>query len=148
MSRRRYQRRSSSNGMGLVCLVAGLALVAVMGVTILGESKTKPPRAKKVVVAVPEPVAPIATPAPEPAPVKLGPILTWKRQLRAAEKQLPALKQKMRGPGFEEARVELLSEINDVRDEIGALLDEQPSHDAANRLWDRTLKLLAALRKL
>ena len=146
VSRRRVQPRGSSAGL----IVAVVALVGVMGVVIVrtGERKRQRRVRPEVSSVVVEPIAPEPVAQLEPTPTPRSPVRAIRDAVRKIEKQLPDLKRTERGPGFEEKRIALLSGISDARDQVGAYLDDHPSDDAANALWDRVLKLYVALKKI
>ena len=130
----------------MACFAAAVALAAVMGVTLREE-----PAARRPAAPAPAPVRSVAPvvhlpEAPEVRPTH--PLDVLAKAVRDAEKRTPAIKQIERGPGFDAARIELLSEVANARDELGRWLDAHPSDDRANRLWDRVLRLFVALRKI
>ena len=132
--------------MGLVCVVAGLALAAVMGVSVFRRGKTR--RRVPQEAYVPEPRYEPDLARPPAPPPSSKPLDVLAREVREVEKEMPGLRRISRGRGFEEARVELLSRISAARDQLGAYLDEHPDSDRASRMWDQVLRLYVALKKL
>lgn len=110
-----------------------------------------PTTARAAPELVPAPKPTVSKPAPKPprpivrAPSPLDRVAGTIRRVR---KLAPALKQEVRGEGFEEAQIELLSQLCDARDVLNEILDANPGHARANDLWDRLQELLAAIRKL
>lgn len=144
--RRTARRKPASSGTGLACFVAAVALAAVMGVTLRQEpapqrtAAPKAPPARIVPRVVQEPQQPSVRPA--------HPLDVLAKTVRDAERRTPGIKQLERGPVFDKARLELVSQVAEARDELGTWLDAHPSDDRANRLWDRVLRLFVALRKI
>jgi len=132
--------------MGVVCVVAGLALAAVMGVSVLRREKTPRRVPQEAYVPAPRYEPDLAKPTAPPQPGK--PLDVLAREVREVEKEMPVLRRTSRGPGFEVLRVELLSRISGARDQLGAYLDEHPDSGRANRMWDQVLRLYVALKKL
>ncbi len=117
-----------------------------MGVTLREE-----PAPRRTAAPRPEPArsAPRVVEAPQAPVVRTAhPLDVLAKRVRDAERRTPGIKRLERGPAFDEARIELLSQVSDARDQLGTWLDAHPSDDRANRLWDRVLKLYVALKKI
>jgi hypothetical protein len=107
-------------------------------------------------VAPPPPAPPpprpvVVKPSPPPAPPPPRERTRLERvadTLREVRKEAPALKRMDRGPGFDAARIDVLSRLSDARDLLNGVLDENPDHRRGNELWDRLQELMAAFRKL
>ncbi len=152
-SRRRRRRssrtsRRSSNGTTTLCLVAAVLLVAVMGVTI--QSRKRDAQAAEAAPA-PPPAPVVAQVAPEPAPAPRAPAPLVKAitdVVRNAEKQTKSLRAEKRGTRFTRIQTDAMAALSTARGELGAWLDEHPSDDRANKLWDRLQRVYITLKKL
>jgi hypothetical protein len=147
---RRPQRRSSSKVIGPAIALAALALVGVMGVTVLS-SRTEVRR-----------TAPAPTPelrAPQQAgftahvrPMIAAPQLSHMDRLegilKEVERKMPSLRKATRGKDFEPLRVGLLAQVSEARGQLADYMDAHPGDDRANRLWDRAMRTYVALKKL
>jgi hypothetical protein len=101
---------------------------------------------------VPPPTPP-PVPSPEPAPsrdsaaVRAG-LAKAEEDLKAVEATAKSLRAMERGPEFEAKRGEALGVLGNVRTALNPILDEDPKHATANKLWDRLQSLYNALRHL
>ena len=130
------------------CVVAGLILAAVMGVTALKKQRQTPAGGQAPFAAKPAPVP--VDPAPEPVvrPRTTPLVQRLSGEVRAVKQEMSALRSMDRGDAFEDARVGLLARMDAVREELGPYLDRHANDNAANRLWDRLLELTVMLKKL
>jgi len=139
-------------------------------ITSLWAKKANPKPAQPVEPPAPVPVTPPApTPVeePEPAePVPTGRVVPkppphlsgeqlelWKIEnlvLPDVEKQARALRDMSRAdaPAFEAARTTAMATLGDARTFLSGMIDRNPDHDHANRLWQKLQGIYAALKKL
>ena len=144
----RSRRRTSSNGAGVACVVAAVALAAAMGVVAFRKGGAREVRTSHAPTPAAKPVVRVAAQHTAPPPKAAGPMEALAATVREVESAMPKLKSTSRGPAFETDRVALLARVSDARDQLGAYLDLHAGDDRASRLWDKVVRLYVALKKL
>ena len=134
----------------MLCVGAGVLLLAAMGVTSLNKEPAATPR--------PSPVASVnvastqATPAAVPtrrgaAPKPASTVAELSKKVRAIEKRIREWPEQKRDSEFERQRIIALSELSEVRESLDKYL-QKTRDDKADRLWDRLQRVYITVKKL
>mgnify|MGYP001819735448 CR=1 FL=1 len=134
----------------MLCVGAGVLLLAAMGVTSLNKEQAAAPR--------PTPLATVnvastqATPAVMPtrravAPKPASPVADLGKKVREIETRIRDWPEQKRDSEFERQRIIALSELSEVRESLDKYL-QKTRDDKADRLWDRLQRVYITVKKL
>ncbi len=134
----------------MLCVGAGVILLAAMGVTSLNK---EPATARKPVpVASASLASTQATPAVVPTrrvtpPKPASPVAELSKKVREIEKRIREWPEQKRDSEFERQRIIALSELSEVRESLDKYL-QKTRDDKADRLWDRLQRVYITVKKL
>ena len=134
----------------MLCVGAGVILLAAMGVTSLNKEPT-PARKPEPLASASVPSAQ-ATPAVVPtrraaAPKPASPVMELGKKVREIEKRIRDWPEQKRDSAFERQRIIALSELSEVRDSLDKYL-QKTRDDKADHLWDRLQRVYITVKKL